>query len=118
MDTLLQDLRYSVRTLIERPGFAVVAALSIALGVGGVAGPEREPDRRRRARAGRGGLRQRPLLPVARRAAGPRPHLHPRRDRAGHRAAGGRARTRPVAATLRIGPGDPRPQPRAQRPEP
>src|SRR5207249_10852735 len=35
MDSLLQDLRYAVRTLAERPGFAVVAALTIARGLGG-----------------------------------------------------------------------------------
>ena len=35
MDKLLQDLRYGVRTLVERPGFTAVAALTIAIGVGG-----------------------------------------------------------------------------------
>src|SRR5437016_1036963 len=35
MDTVLQDLPYAVRTLVERPGFTLVAAFTIALGVGG-----------------------------------------------------------------------------------
>ncbi|UCC73206.1 MAG: ABC transporter permease [Gemmatimonadota bacterium] len=34
METLLADLRYSVRCLLRRPGFAVIALLTMALGIG------------------------------------------------------------------------------------
>lgn len=34
METLIRDLRYGVRSLLKQPGFAAVAVLSIALGIG------------------------------------------------------------------------------------
>ena len=104
MDTLLQDLRYAVRTLVKNPGFAALTIACLALGIGVNSTifsvvdtvairplPFRDPDGAGVAAHHAPGERDRPWRRVVSRLAGLEgPHARLRRHRRGQPAAASR----------------------------